>query len=195
MIIAATKDDPPAVRAPRLIAHDDRLTVLTHIPGRRLHDQRHLGDLCRADADRLLDTLGQVTAWQPVPALPEPVDYPAGIAADHAAGLLDDADHVTLHRLLTTATGGTVTAHGDPCRRTCSSMATAPAWSTGIIAAGTLPGYDLAVLYTIGAHAAPTLTHAIIDRVTTAGIDAAFTVNAALLCCRVICGPTVGARL
>ena len=28
--------DPPAVRAPRLIAHDDRLTVLTHLAGDRL---------------------------------------------------------------------------------------------------------------------------------------------------------------
>jgi hypothetical protein len=107
--------DPPAVRAPRLIAHDDRLTVLTHVAGARLHDQRHLaGDLARADADRLLNTLDRVTAWRPVPTLPEPVDYPARVAAEHAAGLLDDADHSALHRLVTDTADETVTAHSDP---------------------------------------------------------------------------------
>jgi hypothetical protein len=49
-----------------------------------------------------------------------------------------------------------------------------------------MPGYDLTLLYTIGAHSAPTLANAIIERVTTAGIVAAFTINAALLCCREI---------
>ena len=178
---------PPAVRAPRLIAHDDRLTVLAHVPGERLHDQRHLDrDLTRADADQFLDTLDRVTAWRPMPALPEPVDYPARVAAEHAAGLLDGADDAALHRLLAGTADEPVTAHGDPL----PANLLIDGDNVGLVdwehCGQYLPGWDLAVLYTVGAHASPTLAQTILDRVDSAGIGDTFAVNAILLCCREI---------
>ncbi|GAA3302562.1 hypothetical protein Dvina_51405 [Dactylosporangium vinaceum] len=177
--------DPPPVPAPRLLGYDDRLTVLTQLPGERLHDHRHLNtDLPSAAVDRLLDTLDRVAAWQPQLPLPDPVDYPARLADEHDTGLLDDTEHTALAQMLTRSGGHLVGAHGDPLpanvlldRGTVSLVD----WEH---AGRYLPGWDLAVLYTVGAHAAPTLAHAITDRAAATGIDAAFAVNAALLYCR-----------
>jgi hypothetical protein len=178
---------PPPVPAPRLLLHDDRLTILTRIPGERLHPQRHLDtDLTQADVDTLLDTLDQVATWQPLPPLPAPFDYPARITAEHTAGLLDDDDATVSRRLLAGVAAELATAHGDPLPANLLRDGD----SVGLVdwehCGRYLPGHDLAVLYTIGAHASPTLAHAIIDRVTAAGIEAAFAVNATLLCCREI---------
>jgi hypothetical protein len=56
--------DPPPVPAPPVIAHDDRLNVLIHLAGARLHDRRHLhGDLTRADAATDLDSCATMAWW------------------------------------------------------------------------------------------------------------------------------------
>jgi hypothetical protein len=49
-----------------------------------------------------------------------------------------------------------------------------------------LPGHDLALLYTVGRAASPTLAAAIADRVAAGGITTEYTVNLVLLVCREI---------
>ncbi len=57
---------------------------------------------------------------------------------------------------------------------------------TGLFLGVPLPGYDLAVLYTVGATASPALAVAITARVTAQGIGRAYLVNLALVVCREI---------
>ncbi|MEV0133646.1 hypothetical protein AB0H83_34940 [Dactylosporangium sp. NPDC050688] len=48
--------EPPPVRAPLLLWHDERLTVLNHVPGDRFDDRRHLTAEPAAErVQRLLD--------------------------------------------------------------------------------------------------------------------------------------------
>ena len=178
---------PPPVRAPRLIWHDDRLTILSHLPGKRLDDHRHLTTDPPPDhIDRLLATIERVRHWQPEPELPILIDYPARVAAEHDAELLDRDDRTLLERLLADTGGELAPAHGDPLP--ANLLLDADTWTLvdWEHAGRYLPGYDLAVLYTSAAHASPILAQAIIDRVNAAGASAVFAVNALLLSCREI---------
>jgi hypothetical protein len=90
------------VITPRLRYADDRLTVLTRVPGTRLANERHLtSDVSTGCVDVVLGTLDAVAAWTPHPPLPEPIaDYHGRVDAEYAAGQLDDADRAALHQLL-----------------------------------------------------------------------------------------------
>ena len=180
--------DPPPVITPRLRYADQRLTFLTRVPGARLADERHLSaDVNGRSADVVLDTLDAIAAWMPHPPLPEPIaDYHGRIDAEYAAGQLGDADRAALHQLVDAGGDTRLVAHGD----------TLPA--NLLLADGRcaiidfehcgryLPGYDLALLYTIGEAASPTLARAITDRVRAYRIEAGFAVNLALLVAREI---------
>ncbi|WP_433117865.1 phosphotransferase [Micromonospora sp. CA-246542] len=179
-------DQPPPVRMPRVLYADAHLTVLTQLPGQRLDDHRHLTrDVSPADAQLVLDTLDSLAGWTPAPPLPQPVDYHGRTDAEHAAGLLDDADQHALHTLVDQLGLGRVTAHGDPLpanllldREHCALI---DFEHTGSY----LPGYDLALLHIVAA-ASPTLAAAIAERVHTADITTAYHVNLLLLTCREI---------
>ncbi|MET7951803.1 hypothetical protein [Micromonospora sp. NPDC005324] len=180
-------DQPPPVRVPRVLYADAYLTVLAQLPGRRLDDQRHLTrDVSPATAQLVLNTLDALAAWRPTPPLPQPVDYHGRIDAEHAAGILDDADQHALHTLVDQLGPDRVTAHGDPLpanllldRERCTLI---DFEHTGSY----LPGYDLALLHIVGAAASPTLTAAVAERVHTADITTAYYVNLLLLACREI---------
>jgi GNAT superfamily N-acetyltransferase len=108
--------DPPAVVIPRLRYADDRLTVLTRVPGSRLGDEQHLTeDLPTRTVDVVLDTLDAFAGWMPHPPLPEPIaDFHGRVDAEHTAGLLDGADRASLHQLVDACGDTRVAAHGDP---------------------------------------------------------------------------------
>ncbi|MCZ7379738.1 hypothetical protein [Micromonospora sp. WMMC250] len=178
-------NQPPPVRVPKVLYADAHLTVLTHLPGQRLDDQRHLTrDVSPATAQVVLDTLDTLAAWKPTPPLPQPIDYHGRVEAEHAAGFLDDANQYALHTLVGQLGPDRVTAHGDPYPRTCSSTTSTALSSTS--SSSYLPGYDLALLHNVGATASPTFTAAIAERMHDAGIATAYYVNLLLLTCREI---------
>ncbi|MEU8333666.1 phosphotransferase [Micromonospora sp. NPDC048839] len=180
-------DQPPCVRVPRVLYADAHLTVLTQLPGQRLDDQRHLTrDVSPATAQLVLDTLDTFAAWAPAPPLPQPVDYHGRIDAERAAGLLDDADQHALHTLVDQLGPGRVTAHGDPLPANLLLDGEHCALVDFEYTGSYLPGYDLALLHIVGAASAPTLTAAIAERVHTADITTAYSVNLLLLTCREI---------
>lgn len=180
--------DPPPVVTPRLRYADERLTVLTRVPGTRLADERHLtGDVDGRSVDVVLDTLDAVAAWIPHPPLPEPIaDYHGRVNAEHAAGQLDDADRAALHQLVDASGGTRQVAHGDPLPANLLLADGRCAIIDFEHCGRYLPGYDLALLYTIGAPASPTLAQAITDRVHGPDLTIGFAVNLALLVAREI---------
>ncbi|MEU1395445.1 phosphotransferase [Micromonospora zamorensis] len=180
-------EQPPPVRVPRVLYADARLTVLNQLSAQRLDDQRHLThDVGPATAQLVLDTLDTFAGWTPAPPLPQPVDYHGRIDAEHAAGLLDDADQYALHTLVDQLGSGRVTAHGDPLPANLLLDGEHCALIDFEHTGSYLPGYDLALLHIVGAAASPTLTTAIAERVHTADITTAYRVNLLLLTCREI---------
>ncbi|MFI7659686.1 phosphotransferase [Micromonospora parva] len=180
-------DQPPPVRVPRVLYADAYLTVLTQLPGQRLDDQRHLTrDVSPTTAQLVLDTLDTLADWTPAPPLPQRVDYHGRIDADHAAGLLDDADQHALYTLVDQHGPGRVTAHGDPLPANLLLDREDCALIDFEYTSSYLPGYDLALLHIVGAAASPTLTAAIAERVHTGDITTAYSVNLLLLTCREI---------
>ncbi|RKF23630.1 hypothetical protein D7I43_30585 [Micromonospora globbae] len=180
-------DHPPPVEVAQALWCDNHLTVLTQLPGQRLHDQRHLThDVSVPVARLVLDTLDTLAGWMPAPALPEPVDYHGRIDAEHAAALLDDADQHTLHTLVEQLGPARIVAHGDPLPTNLLLDGERCALVDWEHAGSYLPGYDLALPQTVGAAASPTLAVTITDRVHVAGITTAYHVNLLLLACREI---------
>ncbi|MEV0131427.1 phosphotransferase [Dactylosporangium sp. NPDC050688] len=187
-VYRAFESTPPPFPVPQLIAHDDRLALYTVIPGVRLGDERHLtADVPAGVAAAILDALDAVRSWTPRPPLAEPIpSYPTRIDAEHAAGLLTDADHDRLQRLQAVLGPARWTSHGDPIPSnlllhdgTCSMID----WE---LCGRFLPGYDHAVLHTVTAAASPTLAAAIDARVATLGITDAYLVNLGIVLCREI---------
>jgi len=180
--------DPPPVITPLLRYTDDRLTVITLVPGARLGDERHLTeDLSARTVAIVLDTLDGFAAWMPDSPLPEPIaDYHGRVDSEHAAGQLDDADRTSLHHLVDASGDTRVVAHGDPLPANLLLADSDCAVIDFEYCGRYLPGYDLALLYTIGAAASPTLAGAITDRVRTHGVTAGFAVNLGLLVAREI---------
>ncbi|MFD6563063.1 phosphotransferase [Micromonospora profundi] len=180
-------DQPPPVTVPHTLWADDRLTVLTRLPGQRLHDQRHLThDLKPSTARLVLDTLDALSAWTPTPALPEAIDYHGRIDAEYAAALLNDSDQHALHTLVGQLGPARAAAHGDPLPANLLLDGTHCALIDFEHVGNYLPGYDLALLHIVSAAASPTLATAIAARVHTADIASPYLVNLLLLTCREI---------
>lgn len=180
--------DPPPVTTPSLRYADERLTVLTRVPGARLVDERHLTfDVSIGCAEVVLDTVDAFARWMPDPPLPEPIaDYHGRVDAEHAAGQLDDADRAALHQLVDACGETRVVAHGDVLPANLLLADGRCAIIDFEHCGRYLPGYDLALLYTIGAPASPTLAQAITNRVSGHDLTVGFAVNLALLVAREI---------
>jgi Phosphotransferase enzyme family len=182
-------NDPPPLRIPRLVHHDGQgLMVLTHLPGTRVHEARHVvTDLTTATVDAIMATVNAVPTWRPhTPPAPLIVDYHARADDEHAMGLIDDGARSAIHRMLGRWGRAREIQHGDPLP---ANLLMHP-HGCGLIDwehTGTyLPGWDLAILDTVAGAASPTLRAAIEATVTERRIWDPYRVNLALAIAREI---------
>ncbi|MYS21735.1 Phosphotransferase enzyme family protein [Streptomyces sp. DvalAA-14] len=144
----------PPVRAPRLIAADPDSCVLVmeRMPGRVVSPQRHPSHPpSRGDVRAALSAYSRINLWRPpAGSFDAPIDYPARINRYHELGLLTDRDMGDLHKLLhglTHAQGQF--CHGDALLSNVLLSPAGPSLVDWEHAGWYLPGYDLAVLWTV----------------------------------------------
>jgi hypothetical protein len=144
----------PPVRVPRLIAADPDSCVLVieRMPGRVVTPQRHpVQAPTRADVRAALSAYSRINAWRPAAgSFDAPIDYPARISRYHEVGLLTDRDLGDLQKLLR----GLAHAQGQFCHGDAllSNVLLSPAGPSLVDwehAGWYLPGYDLAVLWSV----------------------------------------------
>ncbi|WNI19310.1 aminoglycoside phosphotransferase family protein [Actinacidiphila sp. ITFR-21] len=144
----------PPVRVPRLIAADPDSCVLVmeRMPGRMVSPQRHPSHAPgRSDVRIALSAYSRINLWRPPPgSFDAPIDYPARINRYHELGLLTDRDMGDLHKLL----HGLAHAQGQFCHGDAllSNVLLSPAGPSLVDwehAGWYLPGYDLAVLWSV----------------------------------------------
>ncbi|GAB2615061.1 aminoglycoside phosphotransferase family protein [Streptomyces capparidis] len=150
---AFVRHRPPA-RAPRLVAADPGscVLVLERMPGRPAAARRHpLQAPPRADVRAVIGAFCRINLWRPTPGVFEaPFDYAARISRFHDLGLLTDRDVGDLHQLLRglTSTPGQF-CHGSALLSNVMLCPTGPVLLDWGQAGWYLPGYDLAVLWTV----------------------------------------------
>jgi hypothetical protein len=154
----------PPVRVPRLIAADaDRgVMVLEHVPGRPAARERHpSAALARGDVRATLQAVSTLNQWRPpAGSFPFAFDYPARIDRYHSLGLLTDRDAIDLtHLLRGVARMAPQFCHGDPVPPNILLTSHGPALLDWESAGYHLPGYDLAVLWTLLARDPMTRRH------------------------------------
>ncbi|MFF7995361.1 aminoglycoside phosphotransferase family protein [Kitasatospora xanthocidica] len=144
----------PPVRLPRLVAadHDRCVLVMERVPGRPAARERHpVNAPTPGEVRALLNTVRTLNLWRPPTDVFQPrMDYPLEIARYHSVGQLTDRDAGDLRGLLH-GLGHTPMqlCHGDAL---LSNMLLAPSgpvlvdWEQ---AGWYLPGYDLAVLWSV----------------------------------------------
>ncbi|MDX6356213.1 MAG: hypothetical protein QOF98_3116 [Streptomyces sp.] len=144
----------PPVRVPRLIAADPESCVLVmeRMPGRVVSPQRHPSQPpTRGDVRAALLAYSRINMWRPpAGAFDAPIDYPSRIGRYHELGLLTDRDMGDLHKLL----HGLAHAQGQFCHGDAllSNVLLSPAGPSLVDwehAGWYLPGYDLAVLWSV----------------------------------------------
>jgi Phosphotransferase enzyme family len=144
----------PPVRVPRLVAADPEngVLILERMPGRTVALQRHPVDpLPRPDVRAALAAVCRVNLWRPPPRVfGAPIDYAGRIARYHESGLLTDRDMGDLQQLLRglSRTPGQF-CHGDALLSNVLLCPSGPALLDWECAGWYLPGYDLAVLWTV----------------------------------------------
>ncbi|MFJ2868375.1 phosphotransferase [Kitasatospora sp. NPDC087314] len=144
----------PPVRLPRLVAadHDRCVLVMERVPGRPAARERHpVNAPTPGEVRALLGAVRTLNLWRPPTDVFQPrMDYPLEIARYHSVGQLTDRDAGDLRGLLH-GLGHTPLqlCHGDAL---LSNMLLAPSgpvlvdWEQ---AGWYLPGYDLAVLWSV----------------------------------------------
>lgn len=144
----------PPVRVPRLIAADPESCVLVmeRMPGRVVCPQRHPSHPpARGDVRAALAAYARINMWRPPPgSFDAPVDYGARIGRYHELGLLTDRDMGDLHKLLhglSHAQGQF--NHGDALLSNVLLSPAGPSLVDWEHAGWYLPGYDLAVLWSV----------------------------------------------
>ena len=147
----------PPVRVPRLIAADPESCVLVmeRMPG-RVVAAAAAPARSRPPARDVRAALGGVLAGSTCggrrPAsFDAPLDYPARIGRYHELGLLTDRDMGDLQKLLhgLAHAAGASSATATPCCPTCCSPRPVPSLVDWEHAGWYLPGYDLAVLWSV----------------------------------------------
>lgn len=149
----------PPVRVPRLVAADPEscTLVLERMPGRLAAFQRHPAEAPpRADVRAALGAFCRVNMWRPPGGVFEPaIDYPVRIARFHESGLLTDRDRGDLEKLLRGLArefGKHTSAqfcHGDALLSNVLLSPAGPVLVDWEHAGLYLPGYDLAVLWSV----------------------------------------------
>ncbi|MFJ6623309.1 aminoglycoside phosphotransferase family protein [Kitasatospora sp. NPDC091335] len=144
----------PPVRLPRLVAadHDRCVLVMERVPGRPAARERHpVNAPTPGEVRALLTAVRTLNLWRPPTDVFQPrLDYPMEIARYHSVGQLTDRDAGDLRALLHgLGTTPLQLCHGDAL---LSNMLLAPSgpvlvdWEQ---AGWYLPGYDLAVLWSV----------------------------------------------
>lgn len=148
-----TRQRPP-VRVPRLIAADPerRILVMEHVAGRPAANERHPGTaMARADVRAVLHAFTTLNRWKPPPgSFPLAFDYPARVDRYHKLGLLTDRDAGDLAQLLRGLSRVPAQfCHGDAVLSNVLLTAQGAALVDWESSGYHLPGYDLAVLWTL----------------------------------------------
>lgn len=144
----------PPVRVPRLIAADPEscTLVVERIPGRSVGLQRHPVEAPpRGDVRTAIGAICRINLWRPPSGVFEaPIDYPARIARYHELGLLTDRDMGDLQKLLhgLAHVQGQFN-HGDALLSNVLLSPAGPVLVDWEHAGWYLPGYDLAVLWSV----------------------------------------------
>jgi len=150
---AFVRHRPPA-RLPKLVAADTERCVLLleRIPGRPASRERHpVNTPAPGEVRAILGAVRSLNLWRP-PAgtFDRPLDYQREVARYHALGLLTDRDAGDLQQLLH---GLTHTArqfcHGDALLENMVLAPSGPVLVDWEQAGWYLPGYDLALLWTV----------------------------------------------
>ncbi|MCC9310170.1 aminoglycoside phosphotransferase family protein [Kitasatospora sp. RB6PN24] len=144
----------PPVRMPRLVAadHDRCVLVIERIPGRIAALERHPADAPTPGEVRAV--LGAVRAfnlWRPpTDVFQQPLDYQFEIGRYHSVGQLTDRDAGDLRQLLhgLSHTGWQL-CHGDALLSNIMLAPSGPVLLDWEQAGWYLPGYDLAVLWSV----------------------------------------------
>lgn len=150
---AFVRHRPPA-RVPRLVAADPESCTLLmeRMPGRVAALQRQpLEAPSRGDVRSALGAFSRINLWRPPPGIFDaPIDYPARISRYHELGLLTDRDLGDLQKLLhgLAHTPGQF-CHGDALLSNVLLAPTGPVLVDWEFAGWYLPGYDLAVLWSV----------------------------------------------
>ncbi|MEU6556594.1 aminoglycoside phosphotransferase family protein [Streptomyces sp. NPDC046915] len=149
----------PPIRVPKLIAADpDNCTlVIERMPGRVAALQRHPAEAPpRADIRAALAAICRLNTWRPpADTFGKPLEYPARIARFHELGLLTDRDLGDLQKLLHDIThavgrqGMWQFCHGDALLSNILLSPAGPVLVDWEHAGWYLPGYDLAVLWSV----------------------------------------------
>ncbi len=180
----------PPVRVPRLFAADATVLIIEYVEGRhpvpdRVRYPTHT--ISTPDLRTITDTLQAVGSWQaPASVCPQTFDYQERLEREHDKGWVSDQHLYALTQLLERAGGERGLAHGDPL---LTNFLFDPHGNVTLIdwehAGRYLPGYDLAVLWTILANAPRARRH-IQRRILGQGprAQAAFEVNRALVLAR-----------
>jgi hypothetical protein len=144
----------PPVRVPRLIAADPEscTLVLERMPGRAVALQRHPSDAPpRGDVRTAIGAICRLNLWRPQSGVFEaPIDYPTRISRYHELGLLTDRDMDDLQKLLQgLAHVQGQFNHGDALLSNVLLSPVGPVLVDWEHAGWYLPGYDLAVLWSV----------------------------------------------
>ncbi|MEU6175984.1 aminoglycoside phosphotransferase family protein [Streptantibioticus parmotrematis] len=149
----------PPTRVPRLVAADPEscTLVLERLPGRVAAVPRHpVAPPPRTDIKAALGALCRINMWQPPPGVFGcPLRYAEQISRFHQLGLFTDRDRDDLRKLLR-GLGGEIVGHcelqfchGDALLSNVLLSPTGPALVDWETAGWYLPGYDLAVLWSV----------------------------------------------
>jgi hypothetical protein len=144
---------PPA-RLPKLVAADsDRCVLLMErVPGRPAAYERHpCNTPTPGEVRAILGSVRSLNLWRPpAGSFQAPLDYPREIARYHALGLLTDRDAGDLQHLLHgLAHTAPQFCHGDALLSNVLLAPSGPVLVDWEQAGWYLPGYDLAVLWTV----------------------------------------------
>lgn len=148
-----TRQRPP-VRVPRLFGADPerRVLVMEHVPGRPVAAERHPGAaLARGDIRAVLQAFGALNAWKPpAGSFQAAFDYLPRVQRYHALGLLTDRDAGDLAQLMRGLSRLPLQlCHGDAMFSNVLLTSHGPALVDWEFVGYHLPGYDLAVLWSL----------------------------------------------
>ena len=150
---AFVRHRPPA-RLPKLVAADTERCVLLleRIPGRPAARERHpVNTPAPGEVRAILGAVRALNLWRPPAGTFErPLDYPREVARYHALGLLTDRDAGDLQQLLHgLAHTARQFCHGDALLENVVLAPSGPVLVDWEQAGWYLPGYDLALLWTV----------------------------------------------